>query len=106
VPSLGRGVRPAAFALPLSWPVLARSRASPLAEGAGLAPGTLGACPQAGADLGQLGGGLRAEAGQHLLRVGACPLKLGAASFPGCLCPGGLLLRQPGGFSRLRRVLT
>ena len=90
---MGRRVRPAAFALPLSWPVLARSPGRPLALG------TLGACPQVGADLGQLGGGLRAEAGQHLLRVGAYPLELGAGGIPGCLCPAGLRLRQPGGFS-------
>jgi hypothetical protein len=64
------------------------------AVGVGLAFGTLSACPQVAADGGKLGGSLRAEPGERLLRISAYPLRLGAGGIGGCLRAGRLLLRS------------
>jgi hypothetical protein len=62
----------------------------------GLVLGALGPCPQVGARLFALAGGLGAELADHALRVGPGPLGLGAGCCLRCLRPGGLLLRLPG----------
>ena len=56
----------------------------------------LGSCPQIGAQLIALAGGLGAELVQHVIRVAARPLGLGMGGCLRCLCASGLLLRLPG----------
>ncbi len=65
--------------------------------GVGLAFGTFGSSPQVGAQLVTVAGGVGAEAGQHLVRIGADPVGLRLGGFGGSLRGDGFLLRQPGG---------
>jgi hypothetical protein len=70
-----------------------------IAIGVGLLFGTLGPSPQVGTQLVAVAGSISAEAGPHLLRIGADPARRG---FGGCLRAAGFLLREPGGLFCLR----
>ena len=65
--------------------------------GVGLAFGVFGSRSQVGAQLVVVAGGVSAEGGQHLVRVGADPAGLGLGCLLGGLGTGGFLLGQPGG---------
>ena len=58
--------------------------------------------PQIGSQLVTVAGGISAEAGQHFLRIGADPARLGPGGFGGGLRAAGFLLREPGSLFCLR----
>ena len=68
-----------------------------VAVGVGLALGALGPGPQVGTQLVAVAGGLGAEAGQHLVRIGANPGGLGTGGLGSSLRTGGVLLGKLGG---------
>ncbi len=68
-----------------------------IAVGVGVPLGALGPGPQVGPQLLPVAGRLGAEPGQHFLRIGADPARLGAGGLGGGLGPGRVAASRPGG---------